>query len=102
MQRVRMSDIANELGISTVTVSKALTGREGVGEDLRKTIIQKASEMGYVYNGLPHAMRMGRNYTIGILISAKYLGETSFYWVFYRQLLSAFKQTPYSLHTLHP
>jgi LacI family transcriptional regulator len=91
-----MSDIANELGISTVTVSKALTGREGVGEDLRKAIIQKASELGYVYNGLPQAMRMGRNYTIGILISAKYLGETSFYWVFYRQLLSTFKQTLYS------
>jgi LacI family transcriptional regulator len=91
-----MSDIAHELGISTVTVSKALTGREGVGDDLRKTIIQKASEMGYVYNGLPHNMRMGRNYAIGILISAKYLGETSFYWIFYRHLLSAFKSTPYS------
>ncbi|MDR2537505.1 MAG: LacI family DNA-binding transcriptional regulator [Treponema sp.] len=96
MQRVRMSDIANELGISTVTVSKALTGREGVGEKLRKTIIQKASELGYVYNGLPLAMRMGRNYVVGILMSAKYLGETSFYWVFYRHLLSTFKQTPYS------
>jgi LacI family transcriptional regulator len=91
-----MSDIAKELGISTVTVSKALTGREGVSEDLRKTIIQKASELGYVYNGLPHAMRMGRHYAIGILISAKYLGETSFYWVFYRHLLSTFKPTPYS------
>jgi LacI family transcriptional regulator len=91
-----MSDIANELGISTVTVSKAITGREGVSDDLREAIIQKASEMGYVYNGLPHAMRMGRTYTIGILISAKYLGESSFYWVFYRHLLSVLKQTPYS------
>jgi LacI family transcriptional regulator len=91
-----MSDIAEELGISTVTVSKALTGREGVGERLRKAIIEKAADLGYVYNGLPQTMRVGRNYVAGILISAKFLGEASFYWVFYRNLLAAFKETEYS------
>lgn len=29
---VRMSDIAAEVGVSTVTVSKALSGQKGVGE----------------------------------------------------------------------
>jgi LacI family transcriptional regulator len=95
-RRVKMSDIAKELGVSTVTVSKALTGKDGVGEDLRQTIVAKAAALGYVYNGLPHAMRVGRNYTVGILIASKYLGECSFYWIFYRQLLSILKQTPYS------
>ncbi|MDR0643246.1 MAG: helix-turn-helix domain-containing protein, partial [Treponema sp.] len=33
-----MSDIARELGVSTVTVSKALSGKEGVGKELRKSI----------------------------------------------------------------
>lgn len=93
---VKMSDIAKELGVSTVTVSKALSGKEGVGEELRQTIIQKAAVMGYVYNRLPRAMRVGRNFAIGILISGKYLGESSFYWLFCRNLLSVIKHTAYS------
>jgi LacI family transcriptional regulator len=92
---VKMSDIARELGVSTVTVSKALTGKDGVSSDLRKLITHKAAEMGYVYNSLPRNMRAGRNYAIGIVIPAKYLGETSFYWVFYQRLLSVLKQTSY-------
>ena len=47
---VTMSDIANELGVSTVTVSKALGDKDGVGDDLRERIKQKANEMGYRFN----------------------------------------------------
>ena len=32
---VRMSDIAQRLGVSTVTVSKALADQKGVSEELR-------------------------------------------------------------------
>jgi LacI family transcriptional regulator len=91
-----MSDIARELGVSTVTVSKALSGKEGVGKELRKSIVQKAEAMGYVYNSLPRGMLEGRTYNIGILIAAKYLGESSFYWIFYQRLLLALKNTSYT------
>ncbi|MDR2747779.1 MAG: substrate-binding domain-containing protein [Treponema sp.] len=93
---IKMSDIARELGVSTVTVSKALSGKEGVGKDLRKSIVQKAEAMGYVYNSLPRGMLEGRTYNIGILIAAKYLGENSFYWIFYQRLLRALKATSYT------
>jgi LacI family transcriptional regulator len=88
-----MSDIAGELGVSTVTVSKALSGKDGVRDNLRKSIRQKAEDLGYVYNSLPIHMRRGCNYNIGILIGAKYLGETAFYWRFYLTLLDEFKKT---------
>lgn len=91
-----MSDIAKELKVSTVTVSKALADKDGVGAELRKQIKQKAEEMGYVYNNLPRNMLEGRNYNIGILIGAKYLGESSFYWIFYQYLLNALKPTHYA------
>jgi LacI family transcriptional regulator len=94
-RRVKMSDIAEELKISTVTVSKALSGKEGVSQDLRKLIKEKANEIGYIYNNLPFNLLKGRNYNIGILISSKYLGETSFYWIFYLKLLSVLRQTQY-------
>ncbi|GHV51250.1 LacI family transcriptional regulator [Spirochaetia bacterium] len=93
--QVKMSDIAKELGVSTVTVSKALSGKDGVGFELRGTIKKKAGEMGYVYNSLPRNMLQGRNYNIGILIAARYLGETSFYWTFYQKLLESLKKTDY-------
>ena len=46
-KQVRLSDIAQRLNISTVTVSKALAEKEGVGEDLRIQIKKLAQEMGY-------------------------------------------------------
>jgi LacI family transcriptional regulator len=91
-----MSDIARELGVSTVTVSKALSGKDGVGKELRKAIVQKAEAMGYVYNSLPRSMLQGRTYNIGILIASKYLGENSFYWIFYQRLLHTLKDTSYT------
>ena len=44
---VRMSDIAQRLHISTVTVSKALSGKDGVSDALRLKIQQTAEQMGY-------------------------------------------------------
>jgi LacI family transcriptional regulator len=93
--RIKMGDIARELSISAVSVSKALSGKDGVSSTLRKLIEEKAVEMGYVYNSLPRNMLLGRNYNIGVLISDRYLGENSFYWIFYQKLLHCLKQTPY-------
>lgn len=42
-----MDDIAKRLGVSKGTVSKALSGAEGISEAMRKTILETAVEMGY-------------------------------------------------------
>lgn len=44
---VRMADIAKALGISTVSVSKALAGKDGVSEEMRRRVVAAAHEMGY-------------------------------------------------------
>ena len=44
---VKLADIAERLGVSTVTVSKALSGQKGVSEELRAKIKGLADEMGY-------------------------------------------------------
>ena len=46
--KVTMQDIADKLGITKVSVSKALGNKPGVSEALRKTIVEAASQMGYV------------------------------------------------------
>ena len=42
-----MADIAQRLGISTVSVSKGLAGKEGVSAEMRAKIVATAEEMGY-------------------------------------------------------
>ena len=44
---VKLADIAEQLGVSTVTVSKALSGQKGVSEAMREKIKQLADELGY-------------------------------------------------------
>lgn len=87
---VRMSDIAKELGISVVTVSKALAGKDGVGERLRQKIVQTAAEMGYRPKNTARANERPR--TVGILI-AHYLikPEHSFYWALYLSVVECLK-----------
>jgi len=46
--KTTISDIASALDISTISVSRALSGKIGVGEELRENILIKAKEMGYV------------------------------------------------------
>ena len=44
---VKLADIAAVVGVSTVTVSKALSDQKGVSEELRKRIKKLAEDMGY-------------------------------------------------------
>lgn len=47
---VTIKDISNKLNISTVSVHRALSGKEGVSDKLRSLILQTAKEMGYEVN----------------------------------------------------
>ena len=87
---VRMADIADRLGISTVSVSKALSGDKGVSEGTRQRVLETAAEMGY-QGPLRHRREPDRKYVIGILIPARYLDTTeTFYLYLYQHVL---KQT---------
>ena len=47
MRRVTIQDIADELGISRNTVSKAINNADGLAEATKEKILQKATDMGY-------------------------------------------------------
>ena len=53
MNKVTMTQIAQELGVSRSLVSYAIKGKYGVSEDTKRKIILKAVEMGYFKT--PHA-----------------------------------------------
>lgn len=91
-----MSDIANELGVSTVSVSKALSGKEGVSDDVRSQIRQKAEEMGYRYNSIAKSMKEGLSNNIGVLVSERFFSENAFYSDLYQKVVREFSKLNYS------
>ena len=93
---VTMSDIAKAMGVSTVTVSKALGDREGVSDALRERIKQKATEMGYRIHTGGRAHNDGLTYNIGIVVAKRFISEPSaFYWIMYRHLVELLRQQNY-------
>lgn len=84
---VKLADIAERLSVSTVTVSKALSGQKGVSEEMRKKIKDLAEELGYQQPSTKTAKKEGKSYNIGVLISGRYLDKyDSFYWQMYQQV----------------
>jgi len=47
--KTTLQDIADRLGISKVSVSKALNGKPGISDKLRQSIFSTAREMGYAF-----------------------------------------------------
>jgi LacI family transcriptional regulator len=83
-----MRDIAEKLGVSSVTISKALNDKEGVSDELKEKIKVVAEEMGYRFNTHAKSMKEGLSYNLGIVIPERFTGTTqSFYLQFY-QLIS--------------
>lgn len=52
MKKVTQQEIADRLGISRLTVSKALNGSSGINEEMKQLVLQKAYELGYSKKGL--------------------------------------------------
>ncbi|MFT5875847.1 MAG: LacI family transcriptional regulator [Clostridium sp.] len=46
--KITIAGIASALDISAISVSRALSGKNGVGEELKEKILLKANEMGYI------------------------------------------------------
>ncbi len=82
-----MRDIGKAVGVSAVTVSKALAGKPGMSDDMRKRIQDIAGEMGYQYpEGT--AVRIKTGLDIGIVIPEQYFEPDAFYSMVYRKLVS--------------
>ncbi|MGN0648984.1 MAG: LacI family DNA-binding transcriptional regulator [Oscillospiraceae bacterium] len=93
---VTMSDIAKAMNVSTVSVSKALGDREGVSEELRERIKQKAIEMGYRIHTGGRADHDGLTYNIGIVVARHFISDASaFYWIVYRSIVELLQKQNY-------
>lgn len=63
-----MKDIAAELGVSTITVSKVLRNKPDVGEETRRRVLQRVKELNYRPNLLARGLASGRSHTVGLIV----------------------------------
>ena len=95
-KNVTMKDIALKVGVSTVTVSKALSDKDGVSEEVREKIKEVAQQMGYRYNSLAKSMKEGSSYNIGVLVAERYFDDNAFYNNLYTKIVMELNRTDYS------
>lgn len=111
--RVTIQDIADELGLSRNTVSKALNNGEGLADATRERIIRTAMDMGYKQFAIASSLMAGAQGALAstsqmederpneiALISAKFLGGSHFASLMLDAFQNEFAQIGYSL-TMH-
>lgn len=65
---VTLKHIAEALGVSAMTVSRALNNRSNVDEKTRQQVLEKAQSMGYTPNHVAKSLVSSKTYTIGVVI----------------------------------
>ncbi len=65
---VRLKDIANELGVSVVTVSRALRDRPDIASETKARILDRVRELNYRPNLAARSLVTGRSSLIGLVV----------------------------------
>lgn len=65
---VRLKDIAEDLGISVVTVSKALRNQRDIGAATRRRVLKRAKQLGYQPNWVARSLVTRKTYMIGLVV----------------------------------
>jgi len=63
-----LADVAAEAGVSTATVSRALSGSRPVSPDTLKRVRAAAARLGYRHNAVASALRSNRTQSVGIVL----------------------------------
>ncbi len=65
---VRMKDIARDLNVSVVTVSKVLRHHSDIGPATRERVLRRVKELGYEPNWVARSLVTRRTYIIGLVV----------------------------------
>lgn len=65
---VRLKDIARDLGVSLITVSKALRGVNDISEETRQRVLKRIEELNYRPNMLARGLASGKSYIVGLVV----------------------------------
>ncbi len=72
MGRVTLKTVAEALGVSAATVSNAYNRPDQLSEELRRSILAKASELGYSGpDAAARALRRGKHNAVGVILTGR-------------------------------
>lgn len=90
-KKVSMQKIADEIGVSKVTVSKALNNKEGVSDELKEKIFKVADRYGYI---LPDYGQR-KTIKIAVIINSRFVSTTDsgkFYMKMYEKIAAGLRE----------
>ncbi|HEV2277925.1 MAG TPA: LacI family DNA-binding transcriptional regulator [Acidobacteriaceae bacterium] len=65
---IRLKDIARDLGVSAITVSKALRGASDISEKTRQRVLKRIAELNYRPNMLARGLASGKTWIVGLVV----------------------------------
>jgi LacI family transcriptional regulator len=65
---VRLKDIARDLGVSVVTVSKVLRNHSDISEETRQRVLKRMKDLNYQPNLAARALVTGRTHLLGLVV----------------------------------
>ena len=63
-----MKDVAADLGLSVVTVSKVLRNHPDIGDETRERVLRRVKELDYQPNIMARSLVTGRSYLVGLVV----------------------------------
>jgi LacI family transcriptional regulator len=64
----RLKDIANDLGLSVVTISKVLRDHPDIAAETRRRVLKRMRELNYQPNIAARSLVTGRTWTLGLVV----------------------------------
>src|SRR3954447_24103010 len=65
---IRMKDIAEDLGLSSITVSKVLRNHPDISEETRERVLKRVAELDYRPNEVARGLATGRSFLVGLVV----------------------------------
>jgi len=91
---VTMRDIAKKLNLSAVSVSKAISGKDGVSDSVRDLIVTTAAEMGYKYTSV--GANRSEHYNVGVMVAQTFISDSAFYSRLFQNIAIEFGRAGHS------
>src|SRR6476620_11940729 len=66
--KVTIQDLANQLNLTTATVSRALNNHPRISDSTKKAVTELAEKMNYRRNRIASSLRSDKTHTIGVII----------------------------------
>jgi DNA-binding LacI/PurR family transcriptional regulator len=67
-KRITLRELAQRVGVSTSTASRALNQNTAISEEVRKRVLRAAQEANYIPNSLARGLALRRSHLIGLVV----------------------------------